>query len=146
MRQWRAGAAAHRVALMCPHRRCWLWDDGSGGRLAPAAASMIVCKDLAWAGLRQHVLSGCLCDPIGVDMNAYGKGVKVGGEWFRQIRTLRGASALEGFHNHQKQWLGCLARHAADAGSALLADGAVRWNRKRHRSSDVDQACTEDSE
>ena len=29
--------------------------------------------------------------------------------------------------------LGCLAKHAADAGAALLADGAARWNRKRRR-------------
>ena len=56
-----------------------------------------------------------------------------GGESFHMIRAMRGASALEGFHTHQKQWLGCLARHAADAGAALLADGALRWNRKRRR-------------
>ena len=66
-------------------------------------------------------------------MNKFGDEVCIGGEYFRTVRTSRGASALEGFHNHQKQWLGCLARHAADAGAALLADGAVRWNRKRRR-------------
>ena len=64
-------------------------------------------------------------------MNVFGESVMIGGERFQVVRTLRGASALEGFHTHQKRWLGCLARHAADAGAALLADGAVRWNRKR---------------
>jgi len=44
---------------------------------------------------------------------------------------MRGASALEGFHTHQKQWLGPLAHHSAEAGTALLADGALRWNRRR---------------
>jgi hypothetical protein len=85
----------------------------------------------AWRDLRPHVLSGCLCDPPGMKMNVFGECAIIGGEQFQVERTLRGASALEGFHTHQKQWLGCLARHAADAGAALLADGAVRWNRKR---------------
>ena len=75
---------------------------------------------------------------MNVSMNQFGEEVNIGGEKFKRIRTLRGASALEGFHNHQKQWLGCLARHAADAGSALLADGAVRWNRKRRRDVEID--------
>jgi len=103
----------------------------AGPLLTPATAA-------AWVDLKQHVLSGCLCDPPHMDMNVYGAGVTIGGECFKQIRTLRGASALEGFHNHQKQWLGCLARHAADAGAALLADGALRWNRKRRRESSSD--------
>jgi hypothetical protein len=95
--------------------------------LTPATAT-------AWADLRPHVLSGCLCDPRGVEMNVLGESVTIGGESFHMIRAVRrGASALEGFHTHQKQWLGCLARHAADAGAALLADGALRWNRKRRR-------------
>ena len=87
----------------------------------------------AWRDLRPHVLAGCLCDPPAMQMNTTGSPVTIGGEQFQTIRTLRGASALEGFHTHQKQWLGCLGRHAADAGTALLADGAVRWNRKRRR-------------
>ncbi len=98
----------------------------AGPLLTPAAME-------AWRDLRPHVLSGCLCDPPDMKMNVFGEGVTIGGERFRTVRTLRGASALEGFHAHQKQWLGCLARHAADAGAALLADGAVRWNRKRRR-------------
>jgi hypothetical protein len=74
-----------------------------------------------------------LCDPADVQLHEYGKSMRICGELFKAIHTIRGASALEGFHSHQKQWLGCLARHAADAGAALLADGAVRWNRKRRR-------------
>ena len=46
--------------------------------------------------------------------------------------TKRGASALEGFHAHQKCWFGPFAHFAADAANALLSDGALRWNRKRH--------------
>ena len=87
----------------------------------------------AWRDLRPHVLSGCLCDPSDMRMYNFGAPVIIGGEQFETVRTLRGSSALEGFHTHQKQWLGSLARHAADAGTALLADGAVRWNRKRKR-------------
>ena len=87
----------------------------------------------AWCRLKPHVVAGCLCDPPGVQLHEYGECVEIGGTRFKPIHTIRGASALEGFHSHQKQWLGCLARHAADAGVALLADGAVRWNRKRRR-------------
>ena len=87
----------------------------------------------AWRDLRTHVLSGCLCDPDNVVMNVLGDSVTIGGESFNIVKSRRGASALEGFHTHQKQWLGSLATHAADAGAALLADGAVRWNRKRQR-------------
>ena len=55
----------------------------------------------------------------------------IGGETFRAIRTRRGASALGGFHSHQKQLLGTFGRHAVDAGLAILSDGTARWNRKR---------------
>ena len=86
----------------------------------------------AWASLRQHVNAGCLCDPPGITRNLLGEATVIGGEEFRPIlRTMRGSSALEGFHAHQKQWLGPLGRHAAEAGRALLADGALRWNRRR---------------
>ena len=44
---------------------------------------------------------------------------------------------LEGFHQHQKQWLGSLSKHHPDAGAALSADGTIRWNRKRRREDDV---------
>ena len=85
----------------------------------------------AWAVLKVHVQAGCLCDPPGMNMHTLGESVMIGGEEFRTIRTKRGASVLEGFHTHQKQWLGLFAQHNAEAGRALLADGAVRWNRRR---------------
>jgi len=86
----------------------------------------------AWVNLREHVRAGCLCDPPSIDLNTFGEPVVIGNEQFRPIlRTKRGASALEGFHSHQKQWLGLRAQHSAEAGEALLADGALRWNRKR---------------
>jgi hypothetical protein len=98
----------------------------------PVAGALVTTDTKsAWQELRHHVVFGCLCDPPGMQMNVAGKSVVIGGETFRTIKTMRGASALEGFHTHQKQWLGHLARHAADAAGALLADGAARWNRKR---------------
>ena len=76
---------------------------------------------------------GCLCDTPGLQLHElHGQGVKIGGEIFRPVRTLRGASALEGFHAHQKTWLGPMAQHGKESGQALLAEGAVRWNRKLH--------------
>ncbi len=98
-----------------------------------AGPLLTTCTSDAWQRLREHVVRGCLCDPIGLHINRCGKQVTIGGEKFNAICSLRGTSALEGFHTHQKQWLGCLAIHAADAGAALLADGALRWNRKRQR-------------
>lgn len=88
----------------------------------------------AWDSLRVHVLAGCLCDPLGVQLNTYGVEESVGGGLFRAINSMRGSSALEGFHTHQKQWLGLLANHGNEAGAALLRDGAVRWNRNRRSS------------
>ena len=85
----------------------------------------------AWTNLKKHVCAGCLCDPYGVSMNVFGASVAIGGDKFRIVQTIRGASALEGFHTHQKNWLGSLAHHGPDAGGALLADGALRWNRRR---------------
>ena len=87
----------------------------------------------ALRNLLPHVKRGCLCDPPNVALTTPGKWVSIGGERFQSIQTKRGASALEGFHAHQKRWLGCLACHATEAGSALLADGAWCWNRKRRR-------------
>jgi hypothetical protein len=88
----------------------------------------------AWENLRKHVHAGCLCDPPGIDMNVYDEreNVTISGEVFHAIRTLRGASALEGLHSHQKQWLGTLGRHALDAGFALVSEGTLRWNRRRN--------------
>lgn len=85
----------------------------------------------AWRNLKIHVEAGCLCDPEGVDLNIAGDADMIGGEEFVSYRSRRGTSALEGFHTHQKLWLGTLATHSKNAGSALLTDGAVRWNRKR---------------
>ncbi len=86
----------------------------------------------AWTQLRKHVQAGCLCDPPGVNLMSFGKSAVIGGEEFRTIQTLRGASALEGFHAQLKQWLGPFAHHGTDAGTALLTDGVLRWNRKRN--------------
>ena len=85
----------------------------------------------AWAALKTHVENGCLCDPPGMNMHTFGEPTMIGDEEFQTIRTKRGASALEGFHTHQKQWLGMFAQHSTEAGKALLADGALRWNRRR---------------
>jgi hypothetical protein len=95
-----------------------------GGLLTPATVH-------AWSSLKGHLLDGCLCDPPGVQLNKYGERLSIGGEEFREIASKRGTSALEGFHLHQKQWLGPLATHSVVAGTALLRDGALRWNRKR---------------
>ena len=88
----------------------------------------------AWANLKEHVQAGCVNDPPGMELNVLQEqpSVLIGGERFRSVRSMRGASALEGFHTHQKQWLGHLAHHSRDAGRALLADGGLRWNRKQH--------------
>ena len=95
----------------------------------------------AWKNLRQHITRGCLCDPASVQLHAYcSGGVLIGREQFHPIKTLRGASALEGFHSHQKGWLGKLAHHCEESGKALLADGAIRWNRKRRQDEDGAEA------
>ena len=83
----------------------------------------------AWQCLRNHIANGCLCDPDCVSLNSCGE-VDAARD-IRQgcVRNARGSSALEGFHTHQKAWLGPLSKHSEDAGVALLADGAQRWNR-----------------
>ena len=89
----------------------------------------------AWDNLRKHVLQGCLCDSPGIDVNIYGEGdsLQIGGQTFCSIRKLRGTSSLEGFHSHQKRWLGPLGTHSQEAGMALLTDGNLRWNRQRSK-------------
>ena len=87
--------------------------------------------DEAWRNLKIHIEAGCLCDPEGIDLNIAGDADVIGGEEFVSYKSRRGTSALEGFHTHQKLWLGTLATHSKDAGRALLSDGAARWNRKR---------------
>ena len=92
----------------------------------------------AWLRLKQHVLFGCLCDPPDVRLDVVGKNVVVGADRLPTARTARGSSALEGFHTHQKAWLGSLAQHAPDVGATLLADGATRWNRRIHNQSAIE--------
>ena len=84
----------------------------------------------AWQCLRKHIAKGCLCDPNGVDLNCCGDADAAHDSRHGGVRNARGSSALEGFHTHQKAWLGPLSRHSTDAGVALLADGAQRWNRR----------------
>ena len=84
----------------------------------------------AWQRLKNHVAKGCLCDPPGVELSVFTHEQIVDGVRLPIVRTRRGASALEGFHTHQKSWLGSLGRHTPEAGAALLADGALRWNRR----------------
>ena len=84
-----------------------------------------------WLKLRTHISSGCLSDAPGMDMNILTTGVTIAGETFHEVRSLRGTSAVEGLHAHQKQWLGTFAHHAADVGHALLQDGAELWNRSK---------------
>ena len=84
----------------------------------------------AWHCLRKHIATGCLCDPDSVNLNACGDVESAGDNHQGGVRNSRGSSALEGFHTHQKGWLGTLAKHSSDAGAALLADGAQRWNRR----------------
>ena len=83
------------------------------------------------------MLAGCLCDPPGVQLNKYGDECSVGGESSIEVASMRGSSALEGFHAHQKQWLGPFATHAVEAGTALLRDGTARWNRSRQQGNDI---------
>ena len=85
----------------------------------------------AWQNLKNHVDNGCICDPPGIVLHEFGKEVLIGGDTFREVRARRGASALEGFHTHQKAWFGPLAQHGEEAGQAILLEGSVRWNRKR---------------
>ena len=87
----------------------------------------------AWAKLKPHIIKGCVCDPIGVDIYCSddSKPLHLGSETFHRVRVLRGTSPLEGFHCHQKQWLGQFGIHSQDAGIAQIKDGMVRWNRRR---------------
>ena len=112
--------------------------DFEGRRHADAGPLLTEATQQAWSALKLHVTAGCLCDPSGVQLcKPSGRSDKLGGQDFYEIRSRRGSSALEGFHVHQKQWLGTFASHALEAGTFLLADGAVRWNRKRKK----DSAC-----
>ncbi len=99
------------------------------------AAGALITADTrnAWANLREHVSKGCLCDPPDVNLHMYvdSTPLEVGGELFRRVESLRGTSRLEGYHCHQKLWLGTLGTHGREAGIALLTDGCLRWNRER---------------
>ena len=94
----------------------------------------------AWEKLRIHVERNCLSEPEHKETDEDEQTMRVGSEVFRLARSGRGSSSLEGFHAHQKQWLGAFAHHGADAGEALLAEGASRWNRKRRN-----EAATEEN-
>ena len=96
----------------------------------------------AWQCLREHVAKGCLCDPSGVELNSCGDAETAGDSGQAWVRNARGSSALEGFHTHQKGWLGPLSRHSADAGVALLADGAQRWNRRIRSRQSLAESCS----
>ena len=63
--------------------------------------------------------------------------VEIAGERFQPINTVRGVSSLEGFHHHQKEWLGVGSAHAKEAGLALVGEGVMRWNRKRNNEAHV---------
>ena len=101
-------------------------------RVHPTFGPLLTPKTLsAWSALRLHVRKGCLCDPPGVDLYAaQGKPIVVGGERLTKFKSMRGSSALEGFHGIQKSWLGQQS-HSRKRGLALVADGTVRHNRKR---------------
>ena len=87
----------------------------------------------AWVHLREHVSKGCLCDPPNVNLHMHvdNAPLEIGGETFRRVISLRGTSRLEGYHGHQKLWLGTFGIHGREAGEALLTDGRLRWNRER---------------
>ena len=104
-------------------------------RFHAEAGSLITAETLkAWENLKLHVEKGCLCDPHGLQLHAFSnKGSQIGGEMFYPLQIFRGSSALEGFHSHQKEWLGLRAQHCKESGEALLMEGAVRWNRKRRQ-------------
>jgi len=117
--------------------------DSFGQKAHPEAGPLLTAAtQTAWANLKEHVLKGCLCDPAGFSVNSFsGTTAAIGGERFEVIRVLRGTSPLEGFHTHQKQWLGTFGRHAAEAGKALLSDGAARWNRRTRCEENSDEHC-----
>ena len=100
---------------------------------AEAGALLTAATRKEWTNLKKHVEGGCLCDPPGVSLHVYldREPLNIGGQIFQTFRTLRGTSSLEGFHSHQKLWLGPRAYHADESGKALLTDGALRWNRHR---------------
>jgi hypothetical protein len=105
--------------------------DFTNKRRFPAGDLLTAQTHSAWACLQRHVAAGCLCDPPDMELNRYGATMSVGGSDFQTVASMRGSSSLEGFHAHQKEWLGHRAIHSVEAGEALLRDGAVRWNRRR---------------
>ena len=104
------------------------------GKTHPEGGTLLTPDtNIAWKSLREHVCRGCLCDPPNVNVHVYDEreNISIGGETFYRVRTCRGTSPLEGFHCHQKQWLGTFGIHTQEAGMALVADGTLRWNRQR---------------
>ena len=109
----------------------------------PEAGPLLTAKTFsAWEQLKRHIRAGCLCDPPGAILNTPGaKSSSIGGESFQKIHVKRGSSALEGFHLHQKNWLGPHA-HSRKRGLALLADGSVRFNRRRRNTESQGSTAT----
>jgi hypothetical protein len=110
-------------------------------RHARSGKLLTIATQTAWNNLKSHIVSGCLCDPPGLVMNTHvdEEDVVIGGEKFHTLRSVRGSSALEGFHAHQKQWFGVFGHHSFDAGLALAAEGTMRWCRKHCQ--DPNRAC-----
>ena len=121
----------HLVHAICRERIDGARSARSVCSVRSAQGVLTAATNTAWGSLRRHVAAGCLCDPPGIDLNSYGATMSVGGDDFQSVASMRGSSALEGFHSHQKGWLGQRAIHSVEAGEALLRDGAVRWNRRR---------------
>ena len=104
---------------------------------------LTVRTEEAWQLLRQHILKGCLSDPLDINLNFGGPAEVIGGMRFASIKSLRGTSPVEGLHAHQKQWLGMFGQHDCKVGAALLKDGAWRWNRAK---SNVKEQLAEDGD
>ena len=85
----------------------------------------------AWQALLPHIERGCLSDPCEVALEKYGEIIKIGGQDFQKVKSLRGTSQVEGLHAHQKCWLGQFGQHGRSTGQALLKEGAYRWNRSK---------------
>ena len=105
------------------------------GRQHEQYGPLLTAKTLAaWECLKTHVRNGCMCDPPGVEVNVLSdKYVTIDGQQFKKLNIARGSSALEGFHAHQKSWLGSQA-HSRERGLSLVADGTARFNRRRRNS------------
>ena len=105
------------------------------GRQHKQCGPLLTARTLeAWERLKTHVRNGCMCDPPRVELNVLSdKFVTIDGQQFKKLKVARGSSSLEGFHAHQKAWLGSQV-HSRGRGLALVADGTARFNRRRRNS------------